>query len=86
MEFSRQEYWNGFPFPSPGLAGFFVLMLEGPQIAKERVNSRKCIPLQASACVTVTVVPFDKVSHALDRHGLDNMRVLYQTTQIQKRH
>ena len=18
MEFSRQEYWNGFPFPSPG--------------------------------------------------------------------
>ena len=75
MEFSRQEYWNVLPFPSPGLASYLVLMLEGLQITKERVNSRKCIPLQASASVTVTVVPFDKVSHALD-----NMRGLCKRT------
>ena len=47
MEFSRQEYWNGFPFPSPGdlpepgiqltslaspaLAGGFFTKREAPQ-------------------------------------------------------
>ena len=84
MEFSRQEYWNGLPFPSPGLAGYLVLMLEGLQIIKKRVNSRKYITLQASACFTVTVSSFDKVSHALDNHALDNMRGLYQRTRYRK--
>ena len=25
MGFSRQEYWNGFPFPPPGDGGFFTI-------------------------------------------------------------
>ena len=31
MEFSRQEYWSGFPFPSPGVLSYPWLNAGGPQ-------------------------------------------------------
>ena len=63
MEFSRQEYWSGLPFPSPGgfldsgikleslaLAGrFFTTVPAGTHYTNEHIQlySNKTLPTQA---------------------------------------
>ena len=44
MEFSRQEYWNGFPFPSPGdlpEPGIQLTSLASPALAGRSFTTRE---------------------------------------------
>ena len=39
MEFSRQEYWNGFPFPSPGDRPNLGITIESPTLQSDSLLS-----------------------------------------------
>ena len=42
MEFSRQEYWSGLPFPSPG--GVFTMCQELPRLWGYCIDKKDTVP------------------------------------------
>ena len=52
MEFSRQEYWNGLPFPTPG---------DSPDLGIEPTS----LASPALACRLFTTLPPEKVSYEI---------------------
>ena len=53
MRFSRQEYWSGFPFPSPGHLPDPGLKPESPALQADSFSSEppgKC-PVNTSVCI-----------------------------------
>ena len=65
MEFSRQEYWSGLPFPSPGNPPYTGLKpgspaLQADALLSEPVRARRVyvlyFPFEGSVFTTVTVI------------------------------
>ena len=64
MEFSRQEYWSGLPFASPGNPGIEPVSLVSPVFGRRilypehHLGSRMC--KQQAAAATSLSIPFSK--------------------------
>ena len=80
MEFSRQEYWSGFPFPSPGVLSYPWLNAGGPQ----GFSPQASFPLKFTSLVmsnsfmifnTITVVSAS--SFSLQPNLFQNFRNMY---------
>ena len=52
MEFPRQEYWSGLPFPSPG-----VMALGGNEVTGEAASYRGLVPLEKGAREVASPLP-----------------------------
>ena len=52
MEFPRQEYWRGLPFPSPG-----VMALGGNEVMGEADSYRGLVPLEKGAREVASPLP-----------------------------
>ena len=52
MEFSRQEYWSGLPFPSPGYLPDLGIELRSPAL---QVDSLPSEPHQGSPYITLEI-------------------------------
>ena len=80
MRFSRQEYWSGLPFPSPGIfptQGLNTFLLIGSQIlycgaTRESPEGNKSKNKQIDACMLSCSI----MSDSLWPHGLQPARLL----------
>ena len=72
MEFSKQEYWSGLPFPIPGYLPYPGIEPESPALAGRFFTN--CATWEDQTCLNIWFVPFCVTSSHLTSHC--SMRLL----------
>ena len=79
MEFSRQEYWSGLPFPSPGDLPYLRIEPGSPALQADTLRSEPTAAVAAVSslsCVQLFCNPMDYSPPGFFVHGILQARIL----------